>query len=89
MRKLLIVVSLLAMTSTAVADGYHKHRPIPMPPPRPYTGGNHNILPWVAGGLALGVLGGAYYYNRNRICYDELIGYDRYRGREMWQTICE
>ena len=87
MRGLLIIVSLLAMTSTAVADGHRRNRYIPTPPPRPYTGGNHNILPWVAGGLALGALGGAYYYNR-RNCYDDLIGYDR-RGREVWQTICE
>lgn len=88
MRKLLIVVSLLAMTSATSAQNYHHNRRAPQPLPRPYTGGHHNVLPWVAGGLALGALGGAYYYNRRqRECYDELVGYDR-RGREVWQTIC-
>jgi hypothetical protein len=87
MRKLLIVVSMLAMSSSAFAGDWH-HRRAPPPPLRPYAGGHHNILPWVAGGLALGALGGAYYYNRPRPeCWEELVGYDR-RGREVWETVC-
>jgi len=95
MRKLLIVASLLVMSTASVAaDGRHMygHRNAPLPTPRPYMHKNHNILPWVAGGLALGALGGAYYYDRSfpryrSDCYEDLIGYDR-RGREIWRKYC-
>lgn len=86
MRKFLVVASLLIMSTPAMAQ-YHRRNP-PLPTPRPYVQGQRNILPWVAGGLALGALGSTYYYNnRRRDCWEELIGYDR-RGREIWETIC-
>lgn len=89
MRKFLVVVSLLAMTFPALAED-HRHRRVPTPPPRPYAGGHHSILPFVAGAAALGALGlgSTYWYNsQRRRCWDELIGYDR-RGREVWETVC-
>lgn len=92
MRKLLIVASLLAMSSAAIAaDGRRMYGG----PNRSAQGHNrqHNVLPWVAGGLALGALaGGAYYYNQSppsyrRECWEDLMGYDRY-GREIWRKYC-
>jgi hypothetical protein len=89
MRNLLIVASLLAMSSAAMAaDGrrMYGHN-------RSARGGYSNVLPWVAGGLALGALaGGAYYYDRSppryrSECYEDMIGYDRY-GREIWRKYC-
>lgn len=86
MRKLIVVASLLIMATPAPAQHHRRHAPYPQP--RPYAHGHRNVLPWVAGGLALGALGGTYYYNRpRRECWDELVGYDR-RGREVWETIC-
>ena len=88
MRKLLIVASLLAFSTAAVAaDGRRMYGGPNRPQHR-----SHNVLPWVAGGLALGALGGAYYYNQSppryrSECYEDLVGYDRY-GREIWRKYC-
>ena len=83
MRKFLVVASLLIVSTPAMAQYQRRH--VPLPTPRPYVQGHRNILPWVAGGLALG---GLYYYNRSRReCWDEFTGYDR-RGREVWETVC-
>ena len=89
MRKLLIVASLLAMSPAAIAaDGRHMYGG----PNRPARGGA-NVLPWIAGGLALGAIaGGAYYYDQSppryrRECWENLVGYDRY-GREIWRKYC-
>ena len=65
MRNLIVVstIALAALTTVAEARDrhhrghhrghYHHHR------------GGH-VLPWIAGGAALGILGGAYYYNSCR-----------------------
>jgi hypothetical protein len=91
MRKILIVVALISMVAPAFGQevGHRvgqRSGHVPMPIPRPYGRDGGSILPWVAGGLAIGALTGAYWYN-NRRCYDELVGYDR-RGREVWETNC-
>jgi hypothetical protein len=95
MRKILTVVALLSMVAPALGQeaghrvghgvGHHSGH-VPLPPPRPYGRDGRNILPWVAGGVTLGILSGAYWYN-NRRCYDEMVGYDR-RGREVWEINC-
>ena len=88
MRKLLLIAATVLMVTPAMAD-YRNHRYNP-PPQRHH----HNVAPWVAGGLALGLLGGAYYYN-NRRCWDEPVtdrfGYqlfDQY-GRPMIRRFCD
>jgi hypothetical protein len=102
MRKLITTLSIAAMmlASTPVLaqhrhnHGYqprqHQHRYVaPRPAPRHYHAPRHrnnNWVPYAIGGLALGALGGAYYYN-NRQCWDEMIGYDRY-GREVFERYC-
>jgi hypothetical protein len=100
MRKLTIglsIAALLASTLPVFAQQHHRHgyRPqqhryvAPRPTPRHYHAPRHrnnNWVPYALGGLALGALGGAYYYN-NRQCWDEMIGYDRY-GREVFERYC-
>ena len=84
MRKVLIATAaLLVMTTAATAQHYQRRY---NPPPKPHR---HNIAPWVAGGLALGVLGALTYdqWGRPVRCWDELVGYDRY-GREVWERYC-
>ena len=96
MRKILAVVAMISMVTPAFGQDYghrsghrvgQRYGHAPTPPPRPYVRGDRNILPWVAGGLAIGALSGAYWYNKRR-CYDDLIGYDR-RGREIWERYCD
>jgi hypothetical protein len=95
MRKILTLVALLSMVAPAFGQEFGHERGhrvgqhsghAPLPPPRPYGRDGGNILPWVAGGLAIGALSGIYLYEQRR-CYDELVGYDR-RGREVWETYC-
>jgi hypothetical protein len=89
MRKLLLIAATVLMVTPAMADQrYRRYNP---PPQRHH----HNVAPWVAGGLALGLLGGAYYYNNyGRQCWDEPVtdrfGYqlfDQY-GRPMVRRFC-
>jgi cobalamin biosynthesis protein CobD/CbiB len=94
MRKLITTLSIAAMmlASTPVLAQYrHNHGYQPRQhhyvAPRPAARHrNNNWVPYALGGLALGALGGAYYYN-NRQCWDEMIGYDRY-GREVFERYC-
>jgi hypothetical protein len=102
MRKLAIgltIVALLVSTLPVFAQhrhdhGYrpqqHRHYHAPRHVPRHHYHAprhrNNNWVPYALGGLALGALGGAYYYN-NRQCWDEMIGYDRY-GREVFERYC-
>ena len=66
MRKLLLIAATVLMVTPALADQRHRRY---NPPPQRH---HHNVAPWVAGGLALGLLGGAYYYNNyGRQCWDE------------------
>ena len=89
MRKLLLIAATVLMVTPAMADQRHRRY---NPPPQRH---HHNVAPWVAGGLALGLLGGAYYYNNyNRQCWDEPVtdrfGYqlfDQY-GRPMVRRFC-
>jgi ABC-type dipeptide/oligopeptide/nickel transport system permease subunit len=91
MRKLAIgltIVALLASTLPVFAQHRHDHGYRPQQH-RHYHAPRHrnnNWVPYALGGLALGALGGAYYYN-NRQCWDEMIGYDRY-GREVFERYC-
>jgi hypothetical protein len=88
MRKLLLAsVALIGMTVVAEAQNHHRHRYNHTP--RQHHR-HHNVAPWVAGGLALGILGAMTYdaWGRpTRQCWDEMIGYDRY-GREVYQRYC-
>lgn len=71
MRKLLTIAITIAMITPAFADYRHRRY---TPPAQHHH--HRNVMPWIAGGLALGVLGGAYYYNQ-RQCWDEQV-VDRY-----------
>lgn len=54
------------------SHGYHR----PAAPPVRHYQHRNNVLPWIAGGAALGILGaGAYYYNQN---------YCRWERREVF-----
>lgn len=76
MRKLMIAVAVFGSmftVSEAAAQhrhnhyGYRHHHVAPRyyaPPVRHYHRPNHNWVPYAAGAIALGALGGAYYYNR-------------------------
>lgn len=75
---------LVTVVGQAVAEDHRHHAP-----PR-----HHNAAPWVAGGLALGVLGAMVYSQRPR-CWEEPIVdrfgrqvYDAY-GRPLIQRVCE
>jgi hypothetical protein len=86
MRSILIAISVLAMTGSALADPVYRHRT----PPRHHH--QHNVMPWVAGAIGLGVLGALTYDQwgrpvRRRECWDEYVGYD-YRGRPMYERVC-
>ena len=86
MRKLLLAsVALISMTTLVEAQHRHRYNP----PPRHH----HNVAPWVAGGLALGILGAMTYDAwgrpvRQSRCWDEMVGYDRY-GRQIWERYCQ
>ena len=84
MRNIIVAVCLLSSTAASAHD---YRRRVPTPQPRPYYHNDRSIMPWVAGGLLLGAMGGMYMYNQRR-CYDELVGYDR-RGREIWERYCD
>lgn len=67
MRNLLVASAMiLAMTGSAFADPHHRGHG--------HRGGN--VLPWVAGGAALGIIGGAIIANQPRRC--------RIERREVW-----
>lgn len=93
MRKLLVALSLIAMTTSAVAQHRHDYNRRYNPPQHHH---NRGINPWVAGAIGLGVLGaGTYYYNQRRICWNEPVMdpygrqvYDQF-GRPLIQQICE
>jgi len=96
MRKILVALSLIAMTTTAMAQPRHeRHREAPRQQHRYQEHHRGGFNPWVAGALGLGVLGaGAYYYNQ-RQCWNEAVVdmygrqiYDRY-GRPLAQTVCQ
>lgn len=96
MRRMFVAsVALLGMMTVAEAQNYHRHRY--NPPPRHHHHNHrpkqHNVMPWVAGGLALGILGAMTYDAWGRPihqprCWDEMIGYDRY-GRQVWERYCQ
>jgi hypothetical protein len=87
MRKLVLVLSLLAMATPAMADPYD-HRRIPQPHRRPYEHRGHGAAPWIAGAIGLGVLGAIIANQPPRpTCWNEMVGYDRF-GREVWQRVC-
>ena len=81
MRSILIAMSVLIMTGSALADPVYKHHG----PPRYHTH-RPNVLPWVAGAIGLGVLG-ALTYEHRRECWNEYIGEDRY-GRSLYERVC-
>lgn len=94
MRRMFVAsIALLGMMTVAEAQNYHRHRY--NPPPRYHQHNHrpkqHNVMPWVAGGLALGLLGAMTYDAWGRPvqprCWDEMLGYDRY-GREVWERYC-
>ena len=88
MRRMFVAsIALLGMMTVAEAQNYHRHRY--NPPPRQHH--HRNVAPWVAGGLALGILGAMTYDAWGRPvqprCWDEMLGYDRY-GRVVWERYC-
>ena len=85
MKKYLIAATLL-VAFVGQANAWDNRRHNPHPQQYQHRHHHHNVAPWVAGGLALGVLG-AMIYSQQPACWDELVGYDRY-GREVWQRIC-
>jgi len=79
-----VVVALMAMVSSSYAYERHHYRYAP----RQHH--HRSVVPWVAGGLALGALGaGAYAYRRQYYegCVERFMGYDYY-GRRVYQTFC-
>jgi len=87
MKKYLVAATMLvAVVGQANAWENRRHNP----PPRH----NHNVAPWVAGGLALGVLGAMVYSQRPRCWEEPMIDrfgrqvYDAY-GRPLAQRVCE
>lgn len=67
MRNLLVASAfVLALTGSALADPHHRH----------HRGHGHGWVPWVAGGAALGIIGGAVIANQPQRCWTE--------RREVW-----
>ena len=80
MRKLLIISAIfgVVLSSSESMAQYRAHRGY-APSPRYYAprAPRHNWVPYAIGGLALGMIGG-YYYHQRRVCWDEIVDYDRY-----------
>lgn len=91
----LAAVAMIALTTTAEAQYRRDHRHGYRAPAPHYhvAPRRNNWVPYAVGGLALGALGaGAYYYNRQPVCWDEPVyNYDRYnRPRLMgYERICQ
>jgi hypothetical protein len=93
MRRIFVAsVALLGMMTVAEAQNYHHRHNPPHRHHYNHRPKQHNVMPWVAGGLALGLLGVMTYDAWGRPvrphCWDEMIGYDRY-GRQVWQRYCQ
>jgi hypothetical protein len=95
MKKYLIAVTML-VTLVGPASAYDRrhHQNPPARKHHHHHQRHNNIAPWIAGGLALGALGGLYYYN-NRRCWDEPLVdrfghqvYDQY-GRPLARRFCD
>lgn len=68
----------------APAYNHHQHRA-----PAYNHRGNNWVAPVIGGLLLGGALYGAHrYYQPQPVCWDEVVGYDRY-GREVWQRLCQ
>lgn len=93
MRKIMIVTAMAVLgsifTFSEAAAQYrsnhygYRHHVAPRhyaPPVRHYHRPRHNWAPYAAGALALGALGGAYYYNRPTCWIETQDMFDR-RGR--------
>lgn len=82
MRSILIAISVLIMTGSALADPAYRYRNVPR-----HHSHQPNVLPWVAGAIGLGVLGALTYDRPVRRCWNEYVG-DDYRGRPVYERIC-
>jgi hypothetical protein len=79
MRKILMALTVLALTSTSSFAQYrHEHH---------HHLGN-SIWPWVAGAAIVGaIVGSAWYDNYGRRCWREVIAYDNF-GNPIVRTFC-
>jgi hypothetical protein len=85
MRKLLLALSVLALTSTTAMAQHRGHF-------GGHRGGHHhghrhNAIPWIAGAAALGIAGAIMYDQYNRRCWREVVGYDRW-GNPVTGRFC-
>jgi len=93
MKKLLIgtlaVATLVLTTTVASAGQRHEHGHW-----RGHHHGHHhghrrpNYAPYIAGAIALGVLGAITYDQYGRRCHREIVGYDMY-GEPITRRICD
>lgn len=48
----------------------------------------NNLVPYIAGGIGLAILGGIVYDQYGRKCYKQIIGYDSW-GEPVTRRVCE
>ena len=84
-----LIMSMVITTSVSAGSRNHGHRG------NYYHNGHHhhhhrrnNVVPYIAGGLGLAILGGIIYDQYGRKCYKQIIGYDSW-GDPVTRKVCE
>lgn len=84
-----LIMSMVITTSASAGSRNHGHRG------NYYHNGHHhhhhrrnNVVPYIAGGLGLAILGGIIYDQYGRKCYKQIIGYDSW-GDPVTRKVCE